>query len=175
MGWATDNMLFEIFNEKEHVDPNHELVHIVAGSVGNPPALFNEGLAVYMQEGQAWDSVHVDSWTKAFAARHMLIPMDRLITFDEIGSEESKPDIAYPEAASIVKFLIERYGFEKFVQAYREMKSSPDAEQQNRKAFSKIFGSTPVEVERDWLAAIQQSTAVPAPTERVEAIAAKYK
>jgi hypothetical protein len=170
MGWAVGNMLFEIYNEKERLDPNHELVHIIGHSVGNPPALFDEGLAAYMQEGERWDDYHIDSWCKAFAGADLLIPVSQLFTFTEIGSDKSKPGIAYPEAASLVKYLVETYGLDKFMIAFRELKSG-DAD---RGRFAKIFGASLEEVEKAWLARLGTSAVEPVPESKVSAVRAKY-
>jgi hypothetical protein len=49
-GWAFGNTIVEVYNEQEKLDPYHETVHILMGSHGSPPALLNEGFAVYMSE-----------------------------------------------------------------------------------------------------------------------------
>ena len=155
MGWAPGgNVLVEIFNEKERVDPNHELVHIVAGSLGDPPAMFSEGLAAYLQEGHKWEGHPVDAWAKAFADRDLLVPLARLVTFTEIGSEQSQASITYPESASVVHYLIDHYGIEKFLAAYRDVK---------RAGFAAVFGAPVEEVEKAWLASLKNIDAAGIP------------
>jgi len=76
-----------------------------------------------------------------------------LLTFREIGSEESRPDIAYPEAPAFVQFLVERYGKEKFLDVYRRLKdpaSKADLDQNARKLVE-IYVKTPAQLESDWL------------------------
>ena len=178
MGWAPGgNILVEIFNEKERVDPNHELVHIIAGSLGNPPALFSEGLAVYLQEGQKWDGFHIDAWAKAFDENKMLFPLSQIIAFSEIGSEVSKPAIAYPQAASIVKYLADRYGFNKLMQAYKELKrgGSEEIKESNKVAFSQIFGISIADLEKDWLVSVRNIKIRAIPKAKIEEIKAKYQ
>ena len=47
-GWAFGNTIVEIYNEEQKLDPYHETTHILMNPFGRPPALFNEGFAVYM-------------------------------------------------------------------------------------------------------------------------------
>jgi hypothetical protein len=49
-GWAYNNTIVEVYNQNEKLDPFHEITHVLAKSFGNPPALFREGLAVYLSE-----------------------------------------------------------------------------------------------------------------------------
>jgi hypothetical protein len=177
MGMAEGTILAEIYNEKDRLDPYHELVHIIAGSVGDPPALFNEGLAVYFQVGHRWDDYTADAWAKAFAAHQMLFPLTKLITFTEIGTEESKPDIAYPQAASVVKYLIDTYGFEKTLVAYKELKqSSDDADlKANAEKFGQIFGLAVDKIEKAWLTSLNSIAVEPIPETKIAEIAAKYQ
>ena len=70
------------------------------------------------------------------------IPLRELLTYNEIGSKESKPPIAYPEAASFVGFLIDTYGKEKFLGAYREPKNARSQADNDRNAdmLKRIYG-----------------------------------
>jgi hypothetical protein len=159
MGWAPGgNILVEIINEREYVDPNHELVHIIAASIGRPAAMWNEGLAAYLQEEHKWDGYHVDAWAKAFQAQGTLWRLADLSRFDEIGSPQSKAPIAYPEAASVVEYLIDRYGWDKFLQSYREVKAT----NVNEKMLA-IFGASIEEIEKAWLARLAAMAIQPAP------------
>jgi hypothetical protein len=169
-GWAVGRILVEIFNAKKRIDPYHEMTHIVAGSIGNPPAMLNEGLAAWMQDGHRWDGVGVDSWVKAFAARGALWPMEKLFSFTEIGSDATRAPIAYPQAASISGYLIERLGWEKFLAAYRVLQNQSDSA-----AFEKAFGVGLAEFEKDWLKQIQAPEIVLAPEAKVSEVLAKYR
>jgi|GEM_PF-1827517 len=176
-GWAVGQMLVEIRNAKESVDPAHELVHVIAGSLGEPPAVFSEGLAVYFQEGQRWDGYHVDAWCKAFASADMLWPVDRLGSLSDIGPTGTQPSVTYPQASSIVKFLIERVGFEKFLDGYRalgtgEAKASKEA---GLAAFQKHFAMDPSTLEREWRASLEASDAPPVPEDVLQRIKDKLK
>jgi hypothetical protein len=165
MGWAKGHVLVEIYNEKEHVDVNHELVHIITQPLGNPPAMFQEGLAAYLQVDHKWAGYDSDAWTQGFAHEGALIPLARILSFTEIGSPESHAAIAYPESASIVKFVTQRFGWNRLLQAYRELKSGQD----NTTVFARIFGMPPGEFERQWRQSIQAAEVEPVPPAKLRA------
>ena len=171
LGWAPgENILVEIFNEQDRVDPNHELVHIIAASRGNPPALFSEGLATYFQVGQKWDGYHVDAWSKAFAERGMLWPLLRLFTFVEIGSEDSKPRIAYPQAGSVINYLAGRYGFEKVMRLYKALEkgSSEAVVKANETRLLETIGVGIEDLEKGWLESLKKTTAESLPEDKIQ-------
>jgi len=165
MGWASGRILVEIFNERERIDPYHEVTHIIAGSIGNPPAMLNEGLAAWSQEGHRWDGIVADSWAKAFAAHGALWPVEKLFSFTEIGTEASRASIAYPQSASLVGYLVDRFGWDKFLEAYRTLRQHSDGA-----AFLKAFGVSLDDVERNWLKRLSAPEIEPAPEAKVQAI-----
>lgn len=134
-GWAFDHTIVEVFSDQECLDPFHEVCHILTNTVGNPPALFNEGLAVYMSErlgspalkNLGGGSLSIDARVRELKSQNEWIPIETLIRFPEIGSDESRPSVAYAEAASFVKFVVERFGREKFLAAYKSLNNSSDA------------------------------------------------
>jgi len=106
----------------------------------------------------------------------MLIPLPQLFRFTDIGPGWSKPGIAYPEAASVVKYLVERYGFEKFILAYRSLKRSSDDQDiaTNRAKFTEIFGIGLEEVEKSWLESLKAATLEAVPKPRLDELRLKY-
>ncbi|MGD2093933.1 MAG: M56 family metallopeptidase [Phycisphaerales bacterium] len=166
-GWAFGNTIVEIYNEEQKLDPYHETTHILMGPFGNPPALFNEGFAVYISErlgAHALKSLSggtstIYQRTRQLKSNNEWIPLEELITYTEIGSYESKPPIAYAEAASFVKFLIENYGKTKFLQAYKTLKNSNNVavQQQNIKELEQIYGQSLQQLQKDWENSFQKS------------------
>lgn len=159
-GWAFGNTVVEIYNEKQRLDPYHETTHVLMRPYGSPPALFNEGLAVYMSErlgAHALDAMRggessIYERVRELSGKGELIGLEELLTYTEIGSGKTNPPVAYPEAASFVKFLIERYGKERFLRAYRTLRNSSDkaTQQQNVKALEKIYGKSLDELKTEW-------------------------
>ena len=165
-GWAFDRTIVEIYNEQTKLDPYHELTHILAGRLGDPPALFNEGLAVYVSELMGADALKslgspgkkVDEAVVAHRNEGKFIPLDKLLAFTDIGPEESQPTISYPEAASFVKFLIAKYQLEKFRQSYKSLENSADDAtiHKNQQTFREIYGKLPSELEPAWLDSLRE-------------------
>jgi hypothetical protein len=159
-GWAFGNTIVEIYNEKEKLDPYHETVHVLMHSKGNPPVLFTEGFAVYMSErlgAHALDDLGGGKATIYQRVRELkekgeLIDLRELLGYAEIGSKASRPPVAYPEAASFVKFLIDQYGKEKFLQAYKTLKYSTDkaTQQENIRRLEQIYDKSLSELEKRW-------------------------
>jgi len=99
----------------------------------------------------------IDEAVAAHRRQGNFIPVDTVFTYTDIGPDESKPTLSYPEAASFVKFLITKYGLDSFRQAYRTLQNTDDAEaiRKNQEAFKKIYGHYPAELEAEWVGSLQ--------------------
>ena len=154
MGWALPNKtIYEVHNENEKVDPYHELVHVISAKIGNPPAMFNEGHAVYHHENRLWNGFHFDAWAKTYYLDGDLIPLRTLLMFREIGSPASYPAIAYPQSASVVKYLIDRFGYEKFLKAYEliNMEDITAGAEVIDQKLEAVYGMNIEIIENEWL------------------------
>ena len=159
-GWAYGNTIVEVYNKEQKLDPYHETVHILMGPYGSPPALFNEGFAVYMSERLGSDALDDLSGGKSSLYERVRelksegewIEFEELITYTEIGSKRSRPPVSYAEAGAFAKFLIDEYGRDKFLQAYKTLKNSDDkaVHQQNIKALEAIYGRALRQLEKQW-------------------------
>lgn len=152
-GLAYGSTLVEIYNEKTKVDPNHEICHVVTNLLGDPPALFDEGFATYNQKDHIWGGQHIDIWAKDYKKKNTLWKIEDIFAFTDIGSGATKPMIAYPQAASMVKYIIDKYGIEKFTEIFRTLKRSNDPEQieTNKREFKRILGIDILTFENQWL------------------------
>jgi prepilin-type processing-associated H-X9-DG protein len=162
-GWAFGRTIVEVYNEKTKLDPYHETVHILMRPFGNPPALFNEGFAVYMSEKLGASSLRYLSGgeseiyerVKELTAKNELWELKELVGFSEIGSMKTRPPVAYPQAASFVKFLVEKYGKDRFLKLYKTLENGRDNEQ-NIERLERIYNSTFPELEKEWTAVISE-------------------
>ncbi len=164
MGWAYGNTMVEVYSADAKCDPYHETCHALTHDFGAPPAIFNEGMAVYMSQklgakplvNMRGSDLTVHERTRQIKTSGDWIPLEKLLTFTEIGSEESRPEIAYAEAGSFVQFLVDQYGREKFLEAYRETwpAGEGDALEENRKALQRVYQHSLTELEAQWLQAI---------------------
>jgi len=165
-GWAYGSTIVEVYNEQEQLDPYHETTHVLMRPFGTPPALFNEGFAVYMSErlgAYALDDLSGGRATiyervRELKSKDEWIELEELITYNEIGSLESRPPIAYAEAASFVKFLIDEYGKDKFLRAYGKLKNSNNkiVHWTNKMALQSIYGKQLYELQKEWKKAFQK-------------------
>ncbi len=166
-GFAHGDMIVEVYNDKEKLDPYHETTHILMGPLGDPPALFNEGFAVYMSEklgahalanlggGQAT----IYERAKELKSKGDWIELPKLLSFTEIGSEQTQPPIAYAEAASFVKFLVDAFGKDKFLQVYQTLQNSSEKTdlERNIKKLEQICGKPLPTLQEQWEAAFARS------------------
>jgi hypothetical protein len=160
-GWAFGNTVVEIYNKKQRLDPYHETTHTLMRPYGGPPALFNEGFATYMSErlgSHALNAVGGGESSLYERVRELRnkgdwIPLEELLTYTQIGPGWSRPPVAYPEAGAFVKFLIDTYGKEKFLQAYKSLTNSKirSVLEQNEGKLEKIYGFSLAELELQWI------------------------
>lgn len=155
-GLARGGTLVEIHNDVVRLDPYHELTHILAGELGWPPALFGEGLAVHVAERFGADALRylggpgasVEEVVRRHAAEGALFPLEELFALTDIGPEETRPAVAYPQAAWVVAHLVETYGWEPFRRAYATLESTDDPAgiARNAARFEEAFGVSLTEV-----------------------------
>jgi hypothetical protein len=172
MGWAFAHTIVEVYGGNNHLDPYHEITHILARGKGTPPALFVEGLAIYVSQrlgGHALEHLgggraSTEERVRALQDAGQLIGLEELLTYAEIGTPETRPYVAYAQAGSFVKFLIEQYGRGKFLQAYQTLVSSNNEKvlKRNVEALEQIYGTTIKELERQWLQAVRNGAGKPA-------------
>ncbi|NOR65796.1 MAG: hypothetical protein GQ528_00385 [Woeseiaceae bacterium] len=159
-GWAVGNTVVEIYNEEQKLDPYHETTHVLMRAYGAPPALFNEGFATYMSQrlgSHALDAMgggesSIYERVRELSGKGELIALEELLTYTEIGTRETNPPVAYPEAASFVKFLIDTYDKDKFLKAYRTLRNSSDksVQLQNAEVLQGIYGRSLDELNNEW-------------------------
>jgi hypothetical protein len=167
-GWASGTTIVEIYNEELQLDPFHELSHVLTYELGDPPAVLDEGFATYVSERLGADALAYmgsSGLTVNEAACRALEAgkahsVERLVALEEIGSVESRAEVAYPQAASLVKFLLERYGVESFRQVFRlAAEAEGTAGDRTRGALEQVLGVGLGELETEWKAEIAPACA----------------
>jgi hypothetical protein len=117
----------------------HELVHAVAGGLGDPGRFFHEGLAVALGDEGKWSGRDVDALAHARAAK-----VDRKTI---VKSFDSLPaDVAYPVAGSFVKHLIAQGGLPRLIEFFRACPKSGNMDA----AFLETYGHTFQGAFADW-------------------------
>jgi hypothetical protein len=122
----------------------HEIVHLVAGQLGNPGVFFQEGLAVAIGNEAKWQGKDVDSLARKAAAGAKLSAL--VARFDSLD-----PDAAYAMAGSFVNRLIKTHGIAKVAEFFRACGPSgtnPAA------AFARTFGQSLDQAGAAWAASL---------------------
>ena len=150
----------------------HEVAHIVTRQATKGPfgiaGWLNEGISVYSQtkplEG------HADALQSA-------IDSDRALSFKELnssasGSVSGTVGLYYGQAGSIVKFLVDTYGADKFADMLKVFKDGTTAD----KGFQAVYGFDQLGMENAWRASVglaaRSASASPTPQATQEARAA---
>ena len=120
----------------------HEIVHLVAGQMGNPGAFFQEGLAVAVGNEGRWQGKDVNSLAKAQAGT---TPVSKLVA----GFAGMDASTAYPVAGSFVSSLIKTHGMAKVSEFFRACSGKNTAA-----AFARTFGQTLDEAGAAWVASL---------------------
>jgi len=155
-GMARGTNIVEVYNNETQLDPYHETTHILASAIGHPPAIFNEGFATYMSErlGKNLGGGDASLYQKVrdLKSKGDWISLKDLIVYDDIGPEWSRPPVSYPEAGAFVKFLIDTYGKEKFLQAYKSLENSKDNSviEENIKKLEEIYDKPLDALAEEW-------------------------
>ena len=127
----------------------HEDTHLLSLPWGLSIALFQEGLAEYMV-GHGWHGENHDKLAKKALKKGILPTIESMMEHKKW--QEFDDDNAlyyYCFVGSFTKFLIEKYGVEKFKALYKNTRESYTKEQ-NTDVFKNVYGSGPEEVGNDW-------------------------
>jgi len=108
---------------------DHELVHLVAGQLGDPGAFFQEGLAVAVGNRGRWHGRSVDSLAKGAA-----VAVPALVA----GFDGVDPNVGYAVAGSFVGYLVRVHGMGQVTAFFRACPQGTDV----AAAFAQTFGES---------------------------------
>lgn len=137
-------------------DMQHEFVHIVHGKfipLGNMPNWMTEGLAEYISGNRQDERLRLLLQTRRLFGLQALHKAFYFASLRPLGSETTADTVnievqGYNESESIVRYIAETYGIDKFYALNAEYVASRDIDA----SFRKVLGSGIVQVERDWVA-----------------------
>jgi hypothetical protein len=156
IGWGFENNIVEVFNDSVRLDSYHELAHVLGYTQNKPPALIDEGTAVYLSQlfGDKAFSRLIGYPTKSINEillllnkKEGLINISTLLSSDEIGNS-NKAVLEYCTSASFVEFLIKEFGKQKFLELYKSLSNSNIA--MNKMIFEKIYHLKFSQIEYEW-------------------------
>ena len=126
----------------------HEVVHAITYSMGRPPALFEEGLAVAYDWRFALEKGNVHALARGKLVQEKLFPLYSFLTTREFQAYDS-PTV-YIEAGSFVKYLMDTYGPDKMRSLFTVPRYSDS--RQIEIAFKAVYGQSISEMESEWRA-----------------------
>jgi hypothetical protein len=140
-------------------DP-HEVMHALAHeTMGEPPAIFDEGLATAF--GWDWTPGERDVHARArvLLKQGRVVPLKRLLTNWDFRSYKSYP--AYTAAGSFIKYLLAEYGPHELSKLFELDKYSQ--RDMIEEAFAAAYGRDIYQVEESWRAALQSGILLATP------------
>lgn len=90
---------------------------------------------------------------RSLKANDEWIALSELLSFGEIGSTGSRPQIACALAAAFVQSLVENHGRERFLEAYLSL-TNPGGEavrNENTRLLEAVYGTSLGKLERAWM------------------------
>lgn len=124
---------------------NHEIVHtLITKSIGHPPALFNEGIAVAHQASYSkypefipgWNSKDYNLLAKNYKKDGKIPPLDELLGVSTFW--QYKTNTTYPISGSFVRFLIDNYNLDK-IKEFIKISTFEDPKEKIRANFLAIY------------------------------------
>ncbi len=118
----------------------HEIAHAVVGPDGARRAYLMEGVATYFEYAYGPVAFGIDDWARAQLKRHAFVSLDKADVGTGISAFASPARIlAYAEAGSFVKFLIESRGLAEFKRLYSGLD------------YAAVYGRDLTELQAEWL------------------------
>jgi len=132
---------------------HHEIVHVIdrlVNTEGPRPSIFVEGLAVYLTGGHYREG---DALQRAAA----LLALDMYLPITEIVNDfyAAQHEIGYMEAAALVAYLDEIWGWETFIDFYFNLPEGPSDDVIISSALEARFGIDLAELEENFIAYLE--------------------
>ncbi len=137
---------------------NHEVVHLYMSTFGQSTSLFAEGIAVAFQTDPAtgdfrsvFNGVEVHQACRGYlASGELVLPLDRIIENSGFRAVTDST-LSYREAGSFVRFLIDRYGLDRFIAFYKSGVTLNDTKDAIKPRFASAMGVSFEDAEAAWL------------------------
>jgi len=132
---------------------HHEIVHVIdrlVNTQGPRPSLFVEGLAVYLAGGHYREG---DALQRAAA----LLALDMYLPITEIVNDfyAAQHEIGYMQAAALVAYLDQTWGWETFIDFYFNLPEGPSDDVIISSALESRFGIDLAELEENFIAFLE--------------------
>ena len=136
---------------------NHEVIHLYASTFGRATLLLNEGLAVAYQMDPVrgdmtprWNNRHIHDVSAGWRRQGRLMALSQMLTIPQFQAMDSQ--VAYPEAGSFVRFLIDAEGGIPPIKALFGRSTHQDPADVTRGNIEAVYGKPLEALEAEWLA-----------------------
>lgn len=138
-----DDVEFHSINAND----NHEVVHFITDPIGRPPRAIAEGTVFWLQD--EWDGKPIDDAMRVLVRASSVPPLRNLFDYNLFSALDA--GISIPSSASLVGFLVDRFGTQKLIELYAAVNgmNSYDAV---AIALEKVYGVPAKEIEFAWRA-----------------------
>lgn len=138
-----------IYTEKIKPIGEHEDTHLLSLPWGLSIGFLQEGLAEYLV-GHDWRGSNHEETVRKGLKKNILPPISSLMSHDAwIKLPDENMFYYYCLAGSFVKFLIKKYGREKFEKLYKKTDRKNSLEQ-NKSIFEKIYSFSIDQADKEW-------------------------
>jgi hypothetical protein len=128
---------------------HHEMVHVIdrlVNTEGPRPAIFVEGLAVYLSGGHYQEGDPLQR-AAALLALEMYLPLSQIVN----NFYAAQHEIGYMQAAALVAYLDQLWGWETFIDFYFNLPEGPSDAEIISSALESRFGLDLAELEQDFI------------------------
>jgi len=139
--------IYAVYNDKVKCIGYHEDAHLISYILNKPHSIFlREGLAMYFDK--VWWNKSNDEWVRIFLKSDRYLNINNLIQNDFFLNHSD--EVTYPISGAFVKYLINRYGKERFISVYSYKGYNLLGE------IEKIFKTELDQIEKDFLDFLNQ-------------------
>lgn len=137
-GFAEEpDKIYAVYNGEIQCIGYHEDAHIISYGINRPPSVaVREGLA--MMFDRVWWGIDNDVCTSIYIESNEYVRVLKLV--DDELFYKVPCEISYPIVGSFTKYLIERFGMDKYLEFYKRSEDT-------RSAFKTVYGCSISEVE----------------------------
>jgi hypothetical protein len=141
----------------------HLILHEIMGFAHEAPLWLQEGVAQWEEHH---DSRHVHGLARAFLERGQLLPFPDLVAMDSRRLRTTDRQVEfYAQSASLVGFLIESYGAERFARLCRGLRDGKTLDEALRFTYPTVWRSID-QLEQAWRRSLADGTASEGPGRR---------
>ncbi len=155
--------IYAVYSIKVKALGKHEITHILAYKIGNPPLFLQEGIAVSLDKN--WLNKPLFSYFDKTLWTYKKLRIEQI--FKEFNSlflnpnriKETSKDLLYPVSGLFVEFLINEFGIEKFKDLYRILSFNATADD-FKENICKVYNTDLNEIELNWLENMSRSNVI---------------